>query len=204
MWFRVGVLVFQNRDKLPYLVAGLLFLFGFLFILPAMFLVMFFGGNHFVENERITPWLPLIEEKAVQHGLDPALVAAVVTQESGGDPMAVSPVGAMGLMQLMPETAKELGVEDPFDPEQNVEGGSKYLDDLLRQFEGNLVFAVAAYNAGPGAVRKYEGVPPYVETQTYVQKVMRYFFEYQQKFLSEKEGKQRGDDESSNIGTNVP
>lgn len=139
-------------------------------------------------GEGILSWISVIEEKANQYGVDPALVAAVMTQESGGNPKALSPVGAIGLMQLMPETAKGLGVKNPFDPVQNIEGGAKYLASLLRQFDGNLIFAVAAYNAGPGAVRMYNGVPPYEETQTYVRKVMGYFFGYKNKFLSEKEG----------------
>lgn len=187
MWFRIGILAFQNRDKLPYFLVGIVFFLGILFLLPALFLMVYFGGSN-NGGADITPWVPLIEEKSTQAGIDPALVAAVMMQESGGNPKAISPVGAVGLMQLMPETAVGLGVKDPFDPEQNVMGGSQYLADLLRQFDGNLVSALAAYNAGPGAVQKYGGVPPFEETQTYVQKVIGYLIEYQKNF-SEKEGK---------------
>lgn len=198
MWFRLGVLAFQNRNKLPYLVVGFLFIIGFLMLLPALFLMMFMGGDspssgtgeiqtggaigQITPGKDIAPWISVIEEKASQYGVDPALVAAVMTQESGGNPRVVSSVGAIGLMQLMPETAKGLGVSNPFDPIQNIEGGTKYLADLLREFNGNLVFAVAAYNAGPGAVQMYKGVPPYQETQNYVRKVIGYFFEYREIF----------------------
>lgn len=202
MWFRLGILAFQNRDKLPYVVVGLLFFLGFLMFFPALFLMLFMGGDssqsngvmpaagairNVVPGEGISPWMSVIEEKANRYGVDPALVAAVMTQESGGNARAVSPVGAIGLMQLMPETAKGLGVKNPFEPVENIEGGAKYLASLLRQFDGNLIFAVAAYNAGPGAVRMYNGVPPYEETQTYVRKVLGYFFEYRRKFSLEQQ-----------------
>lgn len=104
-------------------------------------------------------------------GLPSALVKAVVQEESGGDPSAVSPAGAQGLMQLMPETAKGLGVSNPFDPQQNLAGGTHYLRSMLDRFH-DLPDALAAYNAGPEAVDKYGGVPPYPETRAYVQHVM--------------------------------
>jgi soluble lytic murein transglycosylase-like protein len=114
----------------------------------------------------------LIEEAAGRHRLDPALIAAVMIQESGGDPKAVSTAGARGLMQLMPETWESLGVADPYDPPQNIEGGSRYLKTLLESFSGDETLALAAYNAGPSAVKRYGKIPPYPETQNFVRSVM--------------------------------
>jgi len=114
----------------------------------------------------------MIERRAQRHSLDPKLVRAVVQVESGFRPRALSRKGAIGLMQLMPETAKAMSVSDPWDPEQNLEGGSSYLRQLLDQFSGDLELALAGYNAGPGAVGRYGGIPPYKETIAYVQKVM--------------------------------
>ena len=114
----------------------------------------------------------LIEQAANRHRLDPALIAAVMIQESGGDPKAVSTAGARGLMQLMPETWESLGVADPYDPSQNIEGGTRYLKTLLESFGGDETLALAAYNAGPSAVKRYGKVPPYPETQNFVRSVM--------------------------------
>jgi soluble lytic murein transglycosylase-like protein len=114
----------------------------------------------------------MIKQAASDNLVDPNLVRAVVKNESGFNPKAESPVGAKGLMQLMDGTAAGLGVSNSFDPQQNVEGGSKYLHGLLGEFHGDMRKAIAAYNAGPGAVEKYGGVPPYAETQAYVNNVL--------------------------------
>jgi soluble lytic murein transglycosylase-like protein len=114
----------------------------------------------------------LAAQAARRHGLDPDLVLAVVAVESGFRPEAVSPKGARGLMQLMPGTAASLGVEDAFDPEQNLDGGTRHLGQLLARYRGDLARALAAYNAGEGAVQRHGGVPPYGETRAYVRKVL--------------------------------
>ncbi len=108
---------------------------------------------------------------ATRYGLDPRLVLAIIDVESGGDAGAVSPAGAQGIMQIMPDTARELDLDAPFDPEANIDAGVRYLRQMLERF-GELRLAVAAYNAGPGAVERHGGVPPYPETQTYVQRVL--------------------------------
>ncbi len=113
----------------------------------------------------------LIEAAARKYKVDPKLVAAVAEVESNGNQDAVSSVGAIGVMQLMPDTAASLGV-DPYNKQQNIEGGAKYLRQMLDTFGGDTKKAVAAYNAGPGAVKDYGGVPPYKETQNYVNKVL--------------------------------
>jgi soluble lytic murein transglycosylase-like protein len=115
----------------------------------------------------------LASAAAKKHGLDPALVLAVVQVESGFRPDAISPKGAQGLMQLMPKTAAGLGVADAFDPAQNLDGGARYLRQLVTRYEGDLTKALAAYNAGEGAVAKHRGVPPYAETRAYVKNVLR-------------------------------
>jgi hypothetical protein len=110
-----------------------------------------------------------------KHNIDEDLLASVVRAESGGQVRAVSRTGARGLMQLMPGTASAMGVNDSFRPEQNISGGTAYLDSLLTRYHDNVALALAAYNAGPGAVDKYHGVPPYRETQEYVARVIREF-----------------------------
>lgn len=122
-------------------------------------------------SRRAAPFEALIVEQAAAHGVRPDLVRAVIQAESAFDPMARSHKGAMGLMQLMPATAEELGVRDPYDPEQNVRGGVKYLKALLVKYSGNEELALAAYNAGPGAVEKYGAVPPYRETRSYIARI---------------------------------
>jgi soluble lytic murein transglycosylase-like protein len=113
----------------------------------------------------------IVEEAAATYSLDPQLIKAVMQAESAFNAMAVSPVGALGLMQLMPAVAKELGVTDPLDPRQNIMGGSKYLRQLLDSHKGNVRLALASYNAGPGNVAKYRAIPPFKETRNYVKKV---------------------------------
>lgn len=119
--------------------------------------------------------LQLIERYSRQFDLDPILVRAMIQVESAYDPRAVSRKGAIGLMQLMPATAAELRVADPYDAADNVRGGTTYLRQLLDQFDGRLVLALAGYNAGPQAVVRYGGVPPYEETQDYVRRVLRLY-----------------------------
>lgn len=117
----------------------------------------------------------LLYQAGAEHHLDPDLLASVVHAESDGRVHAVSPVGARGLMQLMPATAKDLGVRDSFAADQNIAGGTAYLDALLMYYHDDLALALAAYNAGPAAVDRYHGIPPYAETRRYVERVIHDF-----------------------------
>jgi soluble lytic murein transglycosylase-like protein len=126
-----------------------------------------------IESQRLvesTVYDPMIESASGRHGVDPRLVRAVIQVESAFQPRARSAKGAMGLMQLMPRTAREYRVRNPYDPRSNIEAGTRYLKSLLSEFE--LPLALAAYNAGAGAVRRFGGIPPYAETQAYVAKVV--------------------------------
>jgi soluble lytic murein transglycosylase-like protein len=122
----------------------------------------------------------LIEQAAERNGLDPAVLYGLIEQESGFDPSATSSAGASGLTQLMPGTASSLGVANPLDAAESIEGGARYLGELTSELGGNTTEALAAYNAGPGAVQQYGGVPPYAETQSYVSKVLGYAEAYRQ------------------------
>ncbi len=119
-----------------------------------------------------------IDEAARLYQLPPQFIRAVVKVESNFHYDVVSRAGAMGLMQLMPRTARSMGVRDPFDPRQNILGGTRYLRILANRFDGDLVRTVAAYNAGEGAVERYGGIPPYAETQRYVPRVLRHYYAY--------------------------
>lgn len=123
---------------------------------------------------------PLIEQAAARYGIDPAVLHGLIQQESGFNPEAQSDAGAAGLTQLMPGTASSLGVANPLNPSESIEGGARYLSQMMSRFGGNTEDALAAYNAGPGAVQQYGGVPPYAETQSYVQKVLGYADAYRQ------------------------
>jgi len=120
----------------------------------------------------------LIDASAQRNGVDPSLLKGLIRQESDFDPNARSSAGAVGLTQLMPSTAAGLGVSDPTDPAQAIEGGARYLRQMLDRFGGDQTKALAAYNAGPGAVARFGGVPPYAETQAYVQSVLGYAAQY--------------------------
>lgn len=122
--------------------------------------------------EAATPFAEIISAMSEAHGVDPVLVSALIKVESGYRPRARSRKGAMGLMQLMPSTAREYKVRNPFDPKANIEAGIKHLKSLIDRFDGGLELALAAYNAGEGAVKKFNGIPPYRETRNYVTRIL--------------------------------
>lgn len=124
-------------------------------------------------KDKVQKWDDLINQASKEHGVDKNLISAVIAQESAGNPYAVSKAGAKGLMQLMDSTALDMGVTSSFSPQANINGGVKYLRQLLQKHNGDERLALAAYNAGPAAVEKYSGVPPYIETQNYVDSVMQ-------------------------------
>lgn len=131
--------------------------------------------NPFLVSKNMEKYKPYVEQASKDYNLPLSLLEAVITVESAYNPHAVSPAGAMGLMQLMPGTAQRFGVEDSFSPAENIRGGSKYLSHLMSLFNGDLNLVLAAYNAGEGAVMKYgNSIPPYKETQNYVRKVKHY------------------------------
>ena len=132
-----------------------------------------YGFSYSISCPRRRNYDRLIYLEAKRRGLEPALVKAVVHAESAFNACARSPKGAMGLMQLMPQTARELGVRNPYEPAQNIRGGVKYLAQLMDRYNGNLSLSLAAYNAGPGAVSKHSGIPPYSETRAYVRRVLQ-------------------------------
>ena len=120
----------------------------------------------------------VIRKAARRYRLEPALVKAVIRAESNFEPKVVSHAGAIGLMQLMPQTARAMGVRDPREPRENILGGSRYLRRMIDRYDGDLRLALAAYNAGPAAVDRYRGIPPYRETQTYVTRVLAFYDGY--------------------------
>ena len=139
---------------------------------------LYHGVQDFIINRRASHYDLQIRKISNRYGLDYRLVKALIRVESKFNQSAVSAKGAMGLMQLMPDTAKHFGVADPFDPKENIAGGVRYLKHLLKVFNNNLILALAAYNAGPAAVKRYKGVPPFDETQAYLKKVMECYWNY--------------------------
>jgi len=126
-------------------------------------------------NENQRRWALRVQERAPHFGVDPRLALSIMRAESGFNPDAVSPKNALGLMQLIPATAERFGVKDPMDPVQNIEGGLAYLRWLLRRFDHDVAKVAAGYNAGEGAVDRYKGVPPFAETQAYVERILRFY-----------------------------
>ncbi|MBD3321422.1 MAG: transglycosylase SLT domain-containing protein [Chitinivibrionales bacterium] len=141
-------------------------------------------------EERLSPYEKFITEAASRYNIDTTLIRSVIAQESAGNPWAVSHAGAKGLMQLIDSTARHMGVGSVFDPRSNIMGGTKYLRELLDRFDGNERLALASYNAGPSAVEKYGGIPPYRETQDYVERVLGFREQFSQQ--AQPNGKESG------------
>lgn len=146
-----------------------------------------------MSSDKFSHWSPreinaIIKDAARRHEVDPQLIQAIILFESYYLPHAISTTGAMGLMALMPETAKDLEVEDPFNPIDNIEGGVRFVKSLSQTFKGDTTLILAAYNAGPGSVKKHEGIPPYQETNAYVDKVGKIYRFFKQEF-QEQDGK---------------
>ncbi|MFC1821930.1 lytic transglycosylase domain-containing protein [Thermodesulfobacteriota bacterium] len=135
---------------------------------------------HLKTMSKSRTYYPIIRAAADRYQVDIALIKAVIMAESSYDPVVVSRKGAVGLMQLMPNTAEALGVPDSYDPAHNIDGGVRYLKALLNQFSGDMTLALAAYNAGSRKVREYHGIPPFKATRYYVRKVLDYYFYYKQ------------------------
>jgi soluble lytic murein transglycosylase-like protein len=155
-------------------------LLGYSLLVPLVLAALPIGaeaGGYRSGPPRVSAFDQIIQSTAHDFGVEPALVKAVIAAESAFDSEAVSRMGAIGLMQLMPDTAAELGVEDPMNPVQNIEGGTRYLREMLDRY-GDMRRALAAYNAGPDAVDRYQGVPPYRETRVYVSRVLDFYRGY--------------------------
>jgi hypothetical protein len=172
--------IFKQRIRFENIILGILAQHPDL--LPVGFLDHYTSGSTLDVRslrimERLKQYIDIVLEAASVYSLDPCLLFAVITQESAGKADVVSSVGAKGLMQLMDATASILGVTDSFDPYQNVMGGAKYIREQYDRF-GAWELALAAYNAGPGAVKKYNGIPPYQETQNYVNRIMKFWTNY--------------------------
>lgn len=140
-----------------------------------------YSGGSFIKrmDDKLLPYSGIINKASEKFNVPENIIKAVITAESAGRPDAVSRAGAKGLMQLMDGTASDLGVSNPFDPNQNIAGGTQYLSKMLSNYDGNLELALAAYNAGPGNVQKYKGVPPFSETKAYINRVKRFAGEFQ-------------------------
>jgi len=149
------------------------------------------GVNREIMDQRAAPWRAAVDKHAKAHGVPAALVHALIRVESCFDTRAESRVGARGLMQLMPQTAAQLGVRDSFDAEQNIAGGVRYLSQLLKRFRNDTRLAVAAYNAGPSAVDAYDGIPPFSETRLYVERVLNEYRENHKLAAAKKKSKSK-------------